>query len=235
MGFGIACFVTTAYSILARRHLREILLSWILFIPGILFYLHLMVHVEIGWTLASYGFPRKAAGLLVVMLGYSPALDFLTLSVMVGCFILSRSSNPEFRWNSRWLGVAGCLFTLYCIFPATYGAATEADRRLLPFLFVLSLATVRFGRRVRLLGSVALVLFVLRTGDVERHFVSLQPHLAELSQSFSAIPYGARVLPLPEWAQGGPRPERHFWAYGVIQRGWFSPCLFHDQACTRLE
>jgi len=228
VGFGIACFVATAYSILARRRIREILFLWVLFIPGMLFYLHSMVHLEPGWTLASYRFPRKAAGLLVMMLGYSPALDFLTLVVMVGCFILGRSSNPEFRWNYRWLGVAGCLFVLYWVFPGAYGAAMEADRRLVPFLFVIGLAAVRFGRRGRLLGSIALLLFVLRTGDVERHFLSIQPRLAELSQSFSAIPDSARVLPLPDWTQREPRAERHFWAYGVIQGGWFSPCLFHD-------
>ena len=35
-------------------------------------------------------------------------------------------------------------------------------------------------------------------------------------------------MPLVDWADGAPLPERHFWAYGVIQRGWLSPCLFHD-------
>jgi len=228
VGFGVACFVATAYSILAHRRIREILLTWILFLAGILFYLHLVVHVRIGWTWGSHDFARKATGLLVVMLGYSPALDFLTLVVMVGCIILGRSGNPEFRWNHRWLGVAGCLFVLYWIFPGAYGAAMEADRRLVPFLFILTLAAVRFGRRARLLGSIALLLFVLHTGDVEHHFLSLQPRLAEMSQSFSAIPNGARVLPMSEWTKGVLRPERHFWAYGVIQRGWFSPCLFHD-------
>jgi hypothetical protein len=52
--------------------------------------------------------------------------------------------------------------------------------------------------------------------------------LAELAQSFSAIPEDARLLPLVNWAQGMPVPERTFWAYGAIQRGWLSPCLYHD-------
>ena len=141
VGFGVACFVATAYSILAHRRIREILLTWILFLAGILFYLHLVVHVRIGWTWGSHDFARKATGLLVVMLGYSPALDFLTLVAMVGCIILGRSGNPEFRWNHRWLGVAGCLFVLYWIFPGAYGARQAACA--LPFHTDLGCGEVR--------------------------------------------------------------------------------------------
>ena len=104
----------------------------------------------------------------------------------------------------------------------------KADIRLLPFAFVLGLAAVNLGRRARLIAVIALVLFLVRTGVVERRFTSLQPHLEELSESFSAIPEGARVLPVIDWWQPRDAVEGEFWAYGVIRRGWFSPCLFHD-------
>ena len=104
----------------------------------------------------------------------------------------------------------------------------KADIRLLPFLFVLALASASVGRRARLIGMIAVFLFALRAGEVEHHFISVQPHLEQLSESFSAIPRGARVLPVIDWWQASTAVEGEFWAYGVIRRGWFSPCLFHD-------
>ena len=87
---------------------------------------------------------------------------------------------------------------------------------------------INLGPRARRIGIVAVVLFALRAGVVERHFLSVQPRLERLSESFSAIPEGARVIPVIDWWQASSAEEREFWAYGVIRRGWFSPCLFHD-------
>jgi hypothetical protein len=75
---------------------------------------------------------------------------------------------------------------------------------------------------------VALGLFVLRAGALERRSVALKPHLEQLARSFATVPQYSRVLPLVDWANGAPLPERHFWAYGVSERGWVGPCLFHD-------
>jgi len=228
MGFGVAGFVMTAYAILGRRRAREILLSWGLFIPGILFLLHSRARPGAGWAVLSRSFGAKAAGLLALVLGFSPALDFLTVLVIGGSLALAIVENPQFAWNRRWLGVVACLFGLYWIFPAGYGAGMNADRRLLPFLFLVGLAAAYVGRRGRWLAVVAVLLFALRAGALEYHVVSLQPHLEQMARSFSVIPENARVLPLVPWARGQPIVERHFWAYGVIERGWYSPCLFHD-------
>ncbi len=228
VGFAVAGVVMTVYALLARRPVRDSLLAALLFIPGILFYLHAM------WGLGSHGamqfrtFADKAGGLVAVMLGYSPALDFMTMLVIAASLVWARAGNPDFRWNPRWLGAAGLLFFLYWLLPAACGPATNVDKRLLPFVFVFALAVGKVGRRGRRLAAIGVLLFLIRTGGLERHFVSLQPHLAKLSRSFPAIPEGARVLPLVDWSQGAPMVERHFWAYGVIARGWVSPCLFHD-------
>ncbi|MGD1157196.1 MAG: hypothetical protein ABSA41_15380 [Terriglobia bacterium] len=227
-GFAVAGAVMTAYALLARRPVRDSSLAALLFIPGILFYLHGM------WGLGSHGamqfrtFADKAGGLVAVMLGYSPALDFMTMLVIAGSLVWARAGNLDFRWNHRWLGAAGLLFFLYWGLPAAYGPATNVDKRLLPFVWVFALAAGKVGRRGRRLAAIAVLLFLIRTGGLERHFVSLQPHLARLSRSFAAIPEGGRVLPLVDWSQGAPIVERHFWAYGVIERGWASTCLFHD-------
>jgi hypothetical protein len=228
LGFAIAGLVMTAYAVFARLPLRRMLSSWVLFVPGVVFYLHCRVHVASALSLQFRGFAGKAKGLLLLMAGCSPALDFFTWLVIGGAFVIARLAYSEFKWNYRWLGVVGCLFGMYWVFPSVYGATRVADIRLLPFLFVLALAAVNLGRRARLIGLVAVVLFALRAGEVERHFISVQPHLEQLSESFSSIPRGARVLPVIDWWQAGSAMEREFWAYGVIRRGWFSPCLFHD-------
>jgi len=228
VGFGMAGLVMTCYAVFARLPFRKLLYSWLLFLPGALLYLHSRAHVEPALRLQFGGLAGKAKGLLIWMAGYSASLDFLTLLAIVGTFALARLAFPGFRWNRSWLGVAGCVFGLYWMFPSVYGATRVADTRLLPFVFLLALASVNVGSKARLIGIVAVVLFALRTCEVERHFISVQPHLERLSESFSAIPEGARVIPVIDWWQAGTAQEREFWAYGVIRRGWFSPCLFHD-------
>jgi hypothetical protein len=228
LGFGMAGLVMTSYAVFARLPFRQVLRSWVLFVPGALLYLHSRTHVTSALSLQFQGFTEKAEGLLLLMAGYSPALDFFTLLAIGGAFALARLASPDFKWNRRWLGVAACVFGMYWVFPSVYGATRVADTRLLPFLFVLALASASVGRRARLIGMIAVVLFALRTGEVERHFISVQPHLKQLSESFSTIPRGARVLPVIDWWEAGSAMEREFWAYGVIRRGWISSCLFHD-------
>jgi hypothetical protein len=228
LGFGMAGLVMTSYAVFARLPFRQVLRTWLLFLPGAFLYLHSRPQVASASTLQFQGFTGKGEGLLLLMAGYSPALDFFTLLAIGGAFAFARLACPEFKWNYRWLGVAACIFALYWVFPSSYGAAMKADIRLLPFLFVLALASASVGRRVRLIGMIALFLFALRAGEVERHFISVQPRLEQLSASFSAIPRDARVLPVIDWWQASTAVEGEFWAYGVIRRGWFSPCLFHD-------
>jgi len=227
LGFGMACLVMTAYALFARRPFRQLWRSWVLFLPGMYLFLHSRPPVG-SLALGFQGLIGKAEGLLLLMAAYSPVLDFGTLLAIVMTFAIAVTVTRDFKWNYRWLGVLGCIFALYWVFPSSYRAAMKADIRLLPFAFLLGLASVNLGRRARTIGLIAVVLFLLRAGEVERRFKSVQPHLEQLSESFSAIPEGARVLPVIDWWQARDAVEGEFWAYGVIRRGWFSPCLFHD-------
>jgi hypothetical protein len=88
------------------------------------------------------------------------------------------------------------------------------------------LATARVGRRAGWLVVIPLLLFAARTVSITRHFVNAQPDLAGLARSFEVTPRGALVLPIVEGDQDPiERPFTHFWAYGVIRKGWFSPYL----------
>lgn len=228
-GFVVAGVVITSYLVLGRRPIREVIKSWLLFFPGAVFYSYWKLHDAGHWTVKFWDMKGKIPDLAAIMLGFSHSLDFFTLLVILGCIFLVCAENRELRWNRRWLGVLAALLALYVLTPGYYGPGEMADRRLLPFVFVVALAGAKLGRRGRYLAPIALLLFVIRTGNVEMNFRSMQPRLEKLAQSFSITPKNVRVFPLvqqPKHARGW---VDMFWSYGVIQRGWFSPYLFHDK------
>jgi hypothetical protein len=107
-----------------------------------------------------------------------------------------------------------------------WGEGSDLDIRVLPFLFISILATARVGRRGKMLVAIPLLLFAAQSVSVTLHFKEVQPELAGLARSFDAVPRGALVLPIVEGDEDPiDRPFTHFWAYGVIRRGWFSPYL----------
>jgi hypothetical protein len=162
----------------------------------------------------------------MILHGYSPLLDLISLAALGVWFFAAWWRNPEFRWNYRWLGVAAFLFVLFWAIPWMWGEGSDLDIRVLPILFVVILATARVGMRVKWLAAIPLLLFGARTINVTQHFAAAQPQLAGLARSFELVPRGALVLPIVEGDQDPiERPFTHFWAYGVIRRGWFSPYL----------
>jgi hypothetical protein len=124
--------------------------------------------------------------------------------------------------------VALAVLGAYVALPVGYGDGWNIDIRALPVFFLLLFATVRMGRRGWWLAPVALVLFFLRVGNITQQFRSDQPELAGMAQAFSMTPPNVRVLPIVEGADEDPiwQIYPHFSAYGVIERGWFSPYLF---------
>lgn len=229
MGLAIAGLALTAYTVAARRRFRELLMGWAMFIPAVFFYWHAEWHAESLWNISFRPLAGKLVGLLTIVLGVSSPLDFLTLVASGLCWFWACRGNRDFRWRAPWAAAAGLLFALYWVFPEAYGPGKNADLRLLPFVVLLGLAAVRVGRRWKPLALVALSLFFIRAAALEYHVVLLQPRLRALVDAASVVPAGSRVLPLvPSERLGLPLAESQLWAYGVIERGWFSPCLFHD-------
>ena len=101
----------------------------------------------------------------------------------------------------------------------------------MPFVYLFLLAVIRFDRVPRYLyiGLALLVLF--RIATVEQMFISKQHELKQLTASFEAIPRNAKVLPLVRLPESGfvGRGDIHHLEYGVIQRGFEDPELFHLQ------
>ncbi len=231
MGFGLAGLIVSAYALLARRHLRELLLSWLAFAPGIGLHLLSRLGTAKGWSFEFRPFAEKIDELSAFMEGFSSRLDQFTVLALAACFLAAWWRNREFRWNHPWPVLTAGLFGLYWIFPWSYGVGTDADIRLLPFVFLLLPVVAGIGRRARLLAFVASALFLARTANVAYNFVSEQPELAGLARSFAKTAANARVLPIVEAKEDVPQQRlyAHFWAYGVIERGWFSPYLFAEK------
>jgi hypothetical protein len=226
LGFGIAGLVVVAYLAFDRRPIRDWIWSGALALPGAALYLRFS-RVGLGvHEVVFHGFEEKLASLGMILHGYSPALDWISLATLGAWFLAAWWRNPEFRWNGRWLSIAVFLFGLFWVIPWMWGEGSDLDIRVLPVLFVVILATARVGRRGKWLAVIPLLLFAARTASLAQHFAGAQPELAGLARSFDAVPRGALVLPIVEGDQDPiERPYMHFWAYGVIRKGWFSPYL----------
>jgi hypothetical protein len=240
VGFTIAGLLIITYLITClastRRALRDWIWSGALALPSAAFYLH-SSRIGLGAQKVAFrGFWEKLVSLGMVMHGYSPTLDWISLAALGVWFLAAWWRNPEFRWNGRWLAIAVFLFALFWAIPWLWGEASDVDIRVLPFLFVVIFATARAGKRAKYLAAIPLLLFAARTASLERHFVAAQPQLTGLARSFEYVPRGALVLPIVEGDQDGiARPFTHFWAYGVIRRGWFSPYLIDEPGMTPLR
>jgi hypothetical protein len=226
LGFGISGLIVIAYLALSRRAPRDWIRSGAVALPGLAFYLH-SSRVGLGVNkIVFHGLGDKLDSLQMILHGYSPALDWISLAALAAWFLAAWWGNSEFRWNVRWLVIAVILFALFWAIPWMWGEGSDLDIRVLPFLFVAILATARVGRRAKWLVAIPLLLFAARTVSVTAHFAAAQRELAGLAESFNAVPPGALVLPIVEGDQDPiERPFTHFWAYGVIRRGWFSPYL----------
>lgn len=227
LGFALAGLIVVIYLALARRPIRDWMWSAALAVPGVAFYLH---SSRVGMTankVIFHGWDDKLDSLDMFLHGYWPWLDWVSLTALAIWFLAAWWRNPEFRWDKKWSVIAVIFFALFWVIPWMWGQeSSDLDIRVLPFLFVAILATVRIGRRAKWLVAIPLVLFVMRTISVTAHFREAQPALAELARSFEVVPRGALVLPIVEGDEDPiERPFTHFWAYGVIRSGWFSPYL----------
>src|SRR5882762_9571499 len=198
LGFGISGLIVVGYVALLRRPLRDWIWSGALALPGLAFYLH---SSRVGLSvnkIVFHGFWEKLDSLWMILHGYSPLLDLISLAALGVWFFAAWWRNPEFRWNYRWLGVAAFLFGLFWAIPWMWGEGSDLDIRVLPILFVVILATARVGMRVKWLAAIPLLLFGARTINVTQHFAAAQPQLAGLARSFELVPRGTLVLPIVE-------------------------------------
>ncbi len=226
-GFAFAILIIGLYS-LTRPQWREWLRSAALAIPGIVFYFISSRAVEQQSGIEFRTVSDKLDAFTLIMHSSSFLLDMLTLAGVAGLILVGWARNREFHWDWRWLVVSAGLFAAFIAMPVGYGEGWNVDFRALPVFFVVVFTTVRLGRRGWYLAPLALLIFAVRTYNVTHAFRAAQPELEGLARSFSLTTPNARVLPIVESNDEDPMDQyyAHFWAYGVIDRGWFSPYLF---------
>jgi hypothetical protein len=236
VGFAIAGLIVVAYLLLDHRPFRDWVWSGALALPGVAFYLH---SSRIGMSASKiifHGFQEKLDSVGMILHGYSPTLDLIVLIALCAWFLAAGWRNAEFRWNFKWLAIAAFLFALFCVIPWMWGEGSDLDIRVLPVMFIALLASARVGSRTKWLAAIPLLLFAAQITSTTRHFRAAQPELAGLARSFEIVPRGALVLPIVEGDQDPiERPFTHFWAYGVIRRGWFSPYLMDEPGQTPMR
>ncbi len=226
-GFAFAILIIGLYSV-TRPRWREWMWSAALAVPGIIFYFISSRAVEQQSGLEFSPLRDKLGDFLLILHGNSFLLDMLSLAAVAAAFFFGWLRNREFHWDWRWLVVAAGLLVAYAAMPVGYGEGWNVDIRALPVLFIALFTTVRLGRRGWWLVPLALLIFAARTYNLAQSFNDAQLELEGLARSFSMTTRNARVLPIVENTDAEPEDQyfAHFWAYGVIDRGWFSPYLF---------
>lgn len=231
IGFILAGFVVTLYSLFARRGFRELLISWALFVPGCILYPISGLGTHNGTYLHFRTFEDKREEFIHILFGgYSPRLTAVTAWIALACLVTAWIRNRNFRLKWPWIFVALAALGLYWALPYSYGETFDIDVRVLPVLFILLFAVVDFGaRRAKIVGVLALALFTMRIVTITRTFRSEQPELKAISHAVSLMEPHSKMLTIVEPRQEhDPNrwPYKHFWAWAVIQRDVFSPYLF---------
>jgi hypothetical protein len=225
-GFAFAILIIGLY-LIARPNWREWLWSAALAVPGIIFYFISSRAVEQQSGLQFRTFSDKLETFISIMHSNSFLLDVISLTAVAALFLFGWIRNREFHWDWRWLVVAAGLLATYVAMPVSYGNGYGIDFRVLPVFLVVIFATVRLGKRGSYLVPLALLIFAARTFNVTQDFLAAQPELEGLAGSFAMTKPNALVLPIIENDDDLLNQYfAHFWAYGVVERGWISPYLF---------
>src|ERR1700722_19918278 len=106
LGFGIAGLIVVAYLALSRRPFLYWLWSGSLALPGVAFYLH---SSRVGLSankIIFHGWDDKIDSLGMILHGYWPWLDWVSLLALGVWFIAAWWCNPEFRWDGKWIAIA---------------------------------------------------------------------------------------------------------------------------------
>jgi hypothetical protein len=232
-GFFVAGTVMGIYALLQEQRWKKLGILAVLSLPALWMFAYNFRHAGTGASfhylepfvsgkLRNFSFP--------VRLFTSRGLDVLVLAAIVFLIVLVWKGRQPAAIRPVWLTVCAALLLAYFVAPSGYGFGGYIDVRIMPFLYLFLLAVWRFQRVPRYLyfGLALLVLF--RVATVEEMFIARQHELTQLTASFETIPRDARVLQILRIESEAPligRGDIHHLEYGVIQRGFLVPTLFH--------
>lgn len=241
IAFVFSGFVIFVYTLAEKRSFRHLSLSAVPFLPGVLIYRASGIGHQNAFSgelyFRDFRWEKLFDGLAAYRHGYSPALESVLLWVTLAAILVAFVRNPGFRLRRSWAIVFLAAIALYCVLPDEVGETWDIDIRIIPVAFVVLLLVAAVGRRQRVLGAIALLLFAARLADVGRGFSAKQPELARLAAAIHTIPRDASVLPLIDDNIKDPLqgPWVHFWAYAIVERGARGPYLFDQPGQTTLR
>lgn len=233
-GFFVAGVVMGIYSLFQKQRWKRLGILAVFSSPALLIFLCNPSHTGGGtaFDYVGYSIWEKLKHLIFPFRLYtSKVADLMVLTVLAALILLPLAKRARVVLQPVWLIVCAVLLLVYFLAPGNFGFGGYADVRFLPFPYLFSLAAVRFDRVPRYLYVGLLILVLFRVATVEQLFISHQHELEQLTASFEAIPRNAKVLPLTRLPKSGVYGAAglHHLEYGVIQRGFLEPQIFHLQ------
>jgi hypothetical protein len=230
IGFVVVGPVMGTYALFQEQRWKKVGILALLSLPALLLFAY---DLKLAVTGASFYYSERFVWDKLRNLSFpirlftSRGLDVLVLAALAFLIILVWKSGRLVAMRPVWLTVCAILVLVYVIAPTRYGVVGYIDVRIMPFLYLFLLAVWRFQRVPRYLYFGLALLVLLRVATVEQMFNAHQPELKQLTASFDAIPRDARVLQIVRVKDLIGRGDIHHLDYGVIQRGFLVPTLFH--------
>jgi hypothetical protein len=237
-GFAIAGVALTIYTLTTSGISRQLLWAELLFVPGGAFFLYGKLH---GWAgrgldYQAWVFNQKFRTMLTPFQGYSRAVEAVILLGLAVTAVYFFARREKLKIHAPWIAVCLVILAVHWIVPDRYGDLGFVNTRFCIFAFLFALAIPSFNGPRNWLVAMASLIFLLHTAQVGQHFLSVQTRLAKIANTFQTIPDRSLVLAYTAKGDGAwvDSTDLHFWAYGVIDRGWISPSLFHQNGVQPL-
>jgi len=234
MGFFVAGLVMGVYALFQEHRWKKVGILAVLSFPALLILVYNPIHGGGGplFVYAGVTVWGKLKSLIFPVQLFPLKKDFIFLAGLACLVFLALKKRSTLALQPVWLAVSSILLVVYFAAPIEYGAVGGYfDVRFLPFVYLFLLLGIRFNRVPRYLYIGLALLILFRVAMVEQMYTSHQRGLKQLNVSFEAIPRDAKVLPLVRLPRTGmmDRGDIHYLEYGVIQRGFLDPMLFHIQ------
>jgi len=238
-GFGVAAVMILTHTVLTGGMGRRLVKALLVFVPGGVFFLYAKMH---GWAkrdldYSTWRLGPKIKGMLVPFREYSHVVEGLTILALILTVAYFLRRKDRLRLQTEWVVIAGVILAIHWMVPGMYGDLAFIDYRFCLFAFLIALAIPAFRGPRTIPVALAGIVIVAHIVGATRYFRAEQAHLAGLAQEFSLIPRNSMVLAYTAKSTGSweGRDDLHFWGYGVIERGWITPSVFHQKSVQPIE
>ena len=238
-GFGMAGVAMLLYTVFRYEIGRKFVRAGLVLMPGALMLFYAKLHSWAGRASDYKGWSviHKVRYMFVPFKEYTKSVEVLTVLALVATLFYFLWRREYLRLQLAWLPVVLVILAIHWIVPESYGDLGFIGYRFCIFAFLFSLAIPAFSGSRALPIVLACAVFFLHVAQAASHFRAEQPHLERLASDFQYIPRNALVL---AYTSGGDnllweeQDDLHFWGYGVIDRGWITPSLFHQSGVQPL-